>query len=504
MGWLRVWLRVIPIVAFAVAMGADGSSGLRRQYEDLRGKAEAASRAGHWQEAKHLWEQAHAIAPDAFQPMEGLAAVAAQLGQTDDAFAWLHRVYDGRSIDTAHLRTDVHFTSLHDDPRWGSLISKLLAEWEQAKSQSAQPPPDLDSQSAPAFKSYRKLSAVFDRQERDLELDRWRLPPSDYLTEMLAIERQRVLALRRYLAEHPKASDRADAAWNAIEAQIWPRYVQRLSDRWGEFGKQVLEEIHQFLREYPESPHCAQAAIDRAFITFGVRPDGGTNGRPWRDEDILALDQSLADLAREHAGTTKGGLALAWRLVLATDSSTTVSIPELRAMKLQLDRQYGQDRDVEAVMWNYRGAVEVLTAGIDRFNATDLGGTHWTASSFKGKVTLIDFWATWCGPCVGEIPTIQKAWSTYRDKGLAILGVSLDSEDRARFGSWLTTNAVAWPQVWDGKGYSTPLAKRYEVHGIPFTILVNQDGRVTNVNLSGEALLTRIKELLDAPSEPPR
>jgi thiol-disulfide isomerase/thioredoxin len=361
-------------------------------------------------------------------------------------------------------------------------------------------PPDLDPQSAPAFKSYRELTAAFDRQERDVE--RLRLSPSDYLTKMLALEEQRVLAIHRYLADHSKAHDRADAAWNAIEARIWPRYVQRLSDRWGEFGAQIIEEIDQFLRGYPESPHCAQAAIDRAFITFGVRPEGGTKDRPWRNADILALDLSLADLAREHAGTTLGGLALAWRLILAANSATTAGIPEIRTMKEQLDKQYGQDREVQAAMWDYRGAVEVLTSGIDDFDGTDLGGTHWTASAFKGKVTLIDFWATWCGPCVAEITTIRKAWTAYHDEGLAILGVSLDPGDRARFETWLATNDVRWPQIWDGKVYSTPLAKRYAVHGIPFTVLVDRNGRVTNVNMSGDALLARIRTLLEAPTDP--
>ena len=117
-------------------------------------------------------------------------------------------------------------------------------------------------------------------------------------------------------------------------------------------------------------------------------------------------------------------------------------------------------------------------------------------------MTLIDFWATWCGPCVGELPTIRKAWSAYHDKGLAVIGVSLDFDDRAAFQGWLARNDVAWPQIWDGKGFSTPLAKRYEVHGIPFTVLVNRDGRVTDVNLRGDALLARIKVLLDTPSEP--
>jgi thiol-disulfide isomerase/thioredoxin len=282
---------------------------------------------------------------------------------------------------------------------------------------------------------------------------------------------------------------------------MWPGYIYRLNLRWGDCGTQIVEGIDQFINEYPSSPHCGQASLDRAFLAFGVRPDGGTEDHPWRDEDILALDRSLAETSKRYAGTTPGGLALAWRLILAADSSSSAGVPDMRAILAQIDAQYAHNSEVQNFMWPYRGAASVRISGIGDFDATDLSGTRWTTSSFKGKVTLIDFWATWCGPCVGEIPTVRKAWNDYHDKGLSVLGVSLDFDDRSQFEGWLARNDVLWPQIWDGKGFATPLAKKYGVHGIPFTVLVDRDGRVTNANLSGNALLARIKVLLEASGE---
>ena len=499
----RALLRLTSLVVFAATMSAPGPSGSHRDFEKLRNKAMTAYRAGRWQEAKQHWEQAHAIAPDAFQPIEGLAEAAAQLWRPDEAFAWLAKAYDGGVMDPAYLREDEDYRSLHGDARWEPLLAALTTDWDNTSARLRQRQTDPDPQSAPSFKSYRKLAAAFNRQRRDLDDDRWYLSIAQYADGTSTIREQRIAALHRYLAEHPKAGDRADAAWDAVGTRASTLYIYYLYRRWGEFGTQVLDEIDHFLREFPGSPHCGQASLDRAFVAFGVRPEGGTADHPWRDEDMLTLDRSLSEISRKFAGTTAGGLALAWRLMLADDPAIHAGAPEMSAMKAQLDEQYGHDREVLKILWGYPGAARVLISGIADFDGTDLAGTRWTASTFKGKVTLIDFWATWCGPCVGEIPTIRKAWTAYHDKGLAVLGVSLDFDDRAQFEGWLARNDVAWPQIWDGKGFSTPLARKYGVHGIPFTVLVDRDGHVANVGLRGDALLARIRVLLEVRGELP-
>ncbi len=112
----------------------------------------------------------------------------------------------------------------------------------------------------------------------------------------------------------------------------------------------------------------------------------------------------------------------------------------------------------------------------------------------SNKYTLIDFWASWCGPCRAEMPTVVKAYANYHAKGFEVVGVSLDNEREA----WL--NAIEqlqmpWPHVSDLKGWECEGARLYHVQSIPANILVDQQGKIVASNLRGEGLLNKLAEI---------
>ena len=135
-----------------------------------------------------------------------------------------------------------------------------------------------------------------------------------------------------------------------------------------------------------------------------------------------------------------------------------------------------------------------LVVGAQPFALTGktLEGKPLSLNDYKGKVVLLDFWATWCGPCVGELPNVQTNYKTYHPKGFDIVAVSLD-EDKDALTSFIKEKAMPWPQIFDGKGWEAGDAKAYGVQAIPFSLLIGKDGKIAAVNPRGAALEPAIK-----------
>ena len=112
---------------------------------------------------------------------------------------------------------------------------------------------------------------------------------------------------------------------------------------------------------------------------------------------------------------------------------------------------------------------------------TSLDGKEVDLSKMKGKVVLIDFWATWCGPCVKEIPSVKKTYDELHSKGFEIIGISLDS-DKGKLEDFIAKNGMPWPQFFDGKGWKTSLAKEHGISSIPAMWLVDKKGNLVDQN----------------------
>ncbi|MDR0385899.1 MAG: AhpC/TSA family protein [Prevotellaceae bacterium] len=113
----------------------------------------------------------------------------------------------------------------------------------------------------------------------------------------------------------------------------------------------------------------------------------------------------------------------------------------------------------------------------------------------KGKYVLLDFWASWCGPCRNANPSIVALYKEYKDKGFEIVGISLDNNKEAWI-KGIKDDGITWPQMSDLKGWNSEVALKYKVQGIPFTVLLDKEGKVISVNPRGEELKNKIKELI--------
>ena len=129
------------------------------------------------------------------------------------------------------------------------------------------------------------------------------------------------------------------------------------------------------------------------------------------------------------------------------------------------------------------------------FSAPSPEGKTISLKESLGKVTIIDFWASWCGPCRAENPNVVAMYNELHDKGLNIIGVSLD-KDATKWKEAIAKDKLTWAHVSNLKFWDEPIAKQYNVQSIPATFILDAKGNIVAKDLRGDALKAKVKELL--------
>ncbi len=231
------------------------------------------------------------------------------------------------------------------------------------------------------------------------------------------------------------------------------------------------------------------------FATYKGQPVSGV----YVSSRVLA-DDPMKSVPASSTQTDKGGLFELRDLPYAQIEIRFFSSPSSRKRWSKVDTiDLTEKKELSYIAELDMEERKMLSLGdiAPTFEAKRLDGSTFRLSDYRGKkAVLIDFWATWCGPCIDEIPTIKRIAETYRDQGLEVVGVSLDRDEKA-LRDFVEKEKLIYVQVFDKKK-TQAIAKSYGVWGIPSVFLINKNGVINALKLRGDRTEAAVKALLAA------
>ncbi|MEI8046722.1 MAG: TlpA disulfide reductase family protein [Bacteroidota bacterium] len=210
--------------------------------------------------------------------------------------------------------------------------------------------------------------------------------------------------------------------------------------------------------------------------------------------DAMDAEQNALPVFIKEFATKNGKSVVAPYLVLS--NAWAFSLDEIKTVNKAMDPSIANSDYVKKLI-EREAILNSVQAGqpAPEFTMNDTTGKPVSLGSFKGRVVLVDFWASWCGPCRAENPNVLAAYKKYSNKGFTVLGVSLD-DNKAKWLAAIAKDGLTWTHVSDLVRWENAAAKQYGVRSIPANFLISKEGKIIASSLRGEDLMKKLEEVL--------
>jgi thiol-disulfide isomerase/thioredoxin len=330
-------------------------------------------------------------------------------------------------------------------------------------------------------------------------------------------------------ATEEQSKDEA-AAWESLQTEA-ARLTEGLPED-EESGRKLLaerlttqlEHFKQFVKDYPQSPNRWEARMavmqianslamvqnqepDMSGQTEELRSIADDQEAPENvraDAGLVLLQLASLDFDRDRSEAAARSLSAAIQKFIDTHPDDA-RLPILRMTEAQALEAYDPER--ARALYNEVATNEdpelsgAAKAGLELMDMRDkpmelsftaVDGKKVDLADLRGKVVLIDFWATWCPPCVEEVPSLVETYEKYHAQGFEIVGISLD-EDKGALEKFTAQNKMTWPQFFDGKGWENEFAQRFKIQSVPTLWLLDREGKLIDASPRG-----RLDEAVEA------